>query len=115
MPGPAYRVTSLQDEYSPEIYRRIDGVFTVPSYMTNVGPNTTLVLDPTTGLPVYQEDDEAEFIVLIPRSVVESGQPGAILQYGHGLLGSRNEVATSDYLQVPATSSPGRTGGILPL
>ena len=99
--GPLYRVTSIQDEYSEQIYRRIEGVMTVPSYMTSTGPNSQLVLDPVTGLPVYQEDSEVEFTVLIPRSIVESGQPGAILQYGHGLLGGRGEVGTG-YLQVPS-------------
>ena len=99
--GTTYTVTSIQDEYSTDIYRRIDGVMTVPSYMSGLGPNTVLVLDPVTGEPVYQENDEVEFTVLIPRSLVESGQPGAILQYGHGLLGGKGEVTTG-YLQTIA-------------
>jgi hypothetical protein len=91
-------VTSVQDEYSADIYRRVDGVMTVPSYMSGLGPNTVLVLDPQTGLPVYQEDSTVPFTVLIPRSIVTSGVPGAVLQYGHGLLGGKGEV-TSGYLQ----------------
>ena len=92
-------MTAIHDDHNEYIYRFIEGVMTVPSYMTSVNPNSTLVLDPDTGLPVYQEDSEVPFYVFIPRSLVEEGRAGAILQYGHGLLGSKDEAHT-DYLQV---------------
>jgi hypothetical protein len=49
------------------------------------------------GLPYHNGTTTVEFTVVIPNSVMESGEPGAILQYGHGLLGDQGEV-TSGYL-----------------
>jgi len=59
-----------------------------------------LVLD-SHGVPVFQGMYEAAFTVLIPRSLVNNGSIGSILQYGHGLFGDRSEV-TGGYLQQQA-------------
>ena len=41
---------------------------------------------------LYNGETVVDFTVVVPNSVVETGQPAAIVQYGHGLLGSQSEV-----------------------
>lgn len=54
------------------------------------------MLDPVTGLPVYQGDCFINFTVLIPYSLVGNAttptHTGKVLQYGHGLFGDQGEV-----------------------
>lgn len=87
--GPAYVIDTVTDDPNPEIKRRIEGRFTVPLFLDGAGPGASLKLDGE-GHPVQNGTAEYPFIVQIPHGAV-SGTPGAILQNGHGLLGSRNE------------------------
>jgi len=95
--GPKYTINRIEDNYSDNIYRLIEGEYTVPYYLTSMLPGSHLVLDENQR-PVYQGETTATFTVLIPRSLVDSGKSGAILSYGHGLLGGQGEVKTG-YLQ----------------
>lgn len=92
-----YKIISVKDNYSDKIFRKIEGVFKVPLYLTSPLPGSTLVLD-SKGIPVYQRDVWTKFTVLIPKSLIENKKKGRIVQYGHGLLGSQGEVETQ-YLQ----------------
>ncbi|MFO0614499.1 MAG: hypothetical protein U0414_18080 [Polyangiaceae bacterium] len=87
--GPAYVVDTVTDDPNPEIARRIEGHFTVPLFLDGPNPGAHLVLD-AAGHPTMSGTAEYPFIVQIPHAAT-SGTPGAILQNGHGLLGSRNE------------------------
>jgi len=89
--GPAYTITSVEDEWDTEIYRRVRGVMTVPNYMEADEPGTVLTRGDDL-LPVYNGDTQVEFTVLIPRTFFENPRPLPIVQYGHGLLGSHSEV-----------------------
>ena len=67
---------------------------TVPHYMTtNARPGSTLVIDENNN-PVYQGMIEVPFTVFIPRTCADGSRPGPcpIVNYGHGMLGSRAEV-----------------------
>eukprot|EP00117_Sycon_ciliatum_P036882 scpid29561/ scgid1398/ len=99
---PDYTISKVTDNYSANIFRHIEGTFKVPYYTNKPGPGSHLVIDEK-GLPVFQGVAEAEFEVLIPHSVVANAtftppSPGRILQYGHGLFGSHDEVQQG-YLQ----------------
>lgn len=87
--GPAYVIDTVTDDPNPDIARRIEGRFTVPLFLDKPGPGAHLMLD-ANGHPVQNGTAEYPFIVQIPHAAT-TGVPGAILQNGHGLLGSRNE------------------------
>lgn len=66
----------------------------VPHYMTtNARPGSTLIIDENNN-PVYQGMIEVPFTVFIPRTCADGSRPGPcpIVNYGHGMLGSRAEV-----------------------
>ncbi len=87
--GPAYTITSWQDNPNPHIARRILGTMHVPLYLTQPDPGGKMVLD-ANGLPQQNGFADYPFLVQIPNSAI-TGTPGAILQNGHGLLGSKEE------------------------
>ncbi len=73
------------------IARTIEGRFAMPLYTETDDPGTELTRD-ADGMPYYNGDTEVPFLVKVPCSVWEAGVPAPLLQYGHGLLGSRAEV-----------------------
>jgi hypothetical protein len=87
-----------QDPMHETIYRRVRGTFTVPLYLETDQPGARLVRD-SQGRPVQNGTAEARFQVVIPHSVkarLEAGNGGGrLLTYGHGLMGSYNEVGSS--------------------
>jgi hypothetical protein len=99
--GPAYRIESADETFSTnEIAVKITGQMTVPLYLDQPGPGANLLFGPD-GMP---EPDPAKptyeipFEVLIPKSALTA--PAALLQYGHGLLGGRSQVESSNLRKV---------------
>ena len=86
--GPAYVIDTVEDDPNPHIWRRITGRMTVPLYLDKPEPGGKFVLD-ASGLPTRNGTAEFDFVVHIPNAAKAS--PGALLQNGHGLLGSKNE------------------------
>ncbi len=89
--GPAYVIDSVTDDVSDTIFREIQGRMTVPLYLEADEPGTLLTRDEN-GMPFYNGDTEVPFTIRIPRTAVEDPRPLKLLQYGHGLLGSQDEV-----------------------
>lgn len=89
--GPSYVITSVEDDWDTDIYRRVQGVMTVPNYMENEESGAILTRDEA-GMPFYNGDTEVPFEVLIPRTAFDDPRPLPLVQYGHGLLGSHDEV-----------------------
>ena len=98
-------VTNLTAAQDPLIARRVAGTFSVPSYLDQPGgpPGSQFNLGPD-GLPAQMPGNvqTANFECNIPRSVVSDGSsstatvyPGHAMLYGHGLLGSADEVNDS--------------------
>jgi hypothetical protein len=96
--GPAYRIESVEDTYQPEeVAFRINGLMTVPLYLDQPGPGANLRFGPD-GMPQVdpaRPTYEVPFEVLIPKSALTT--PAALLQYGHGLLGSRSQIEASNF------------------
>jgi hypothetical protein len=92
---PAFQVTSIDANPNSDVLRRVHGTFDVPLYMTNNGaPGGRLVLD-ANDMPVRVGTYHAEFQCLVPNSSVGAdghAAPGRAFVYGHGLLGSTNEI-----------------------
>lgn len=101
--GPAYTLTSVEPETLEEtlaacasgeaIGRTLYGDMTVPLYTTEDDRGAFLTRDDQ-GMPFYNGDTTADFLVRIPCSLIESPKAAPILQYGHGLLGSKDEART---------------------
>lgn len=87
--GPSYVIDTVTEDPNPEIKRRLEGRMTVPLYLDKAEPGGAFVFGPD-GAPMQNGTAEFPFIVQIPHAAT-TGTPGAILQNGHGLLGSRNE------------------------
>ncbi|HWP66024.1 MAG TPA: hypothetical protein VNO26_08940 [Candidatus Limnocylindria bacterium] len=98
--APAFVVSSVEDDPlgDPRICRRVQGTFTVPLWTTFNGPGSVLNLDPATNLPVQNGvADDVPFTAVIPCSLIDpEPRGGRPIVYGHGLLGSRNEVTAGN-------------------
>lgn len=110
--GVKYTVGAVDDAPAPGVARRVHGQFFVPTYLPYDGVpalDSHLVLDPVTGLPVFQSLTPYDFELSIPESLANgSVAPAGVLQYGHGLFGDHGEVEEG-YLNDEA----GRNGWVL--
>jgi hypothetical protein len=87
---PSFTVDSVQRDVDTNILRRVTGTFQVPNYLTGAGePGSRYNYGPD-GLPARNGTFTAKFLCIVPRSAKD--RPGTAVVYGHGLLGSRNEV-----------------------
>ncbi len=96
---PAFTVTGIRD-FAPEenanLLRRVDGTLTVPCYLTTPGcaPGGRLnyASRSADALPVQRRGNVqvARFACVVPRAAQVA--PARISLYGHGLLGSLNEL-----------------------
>src|SRR5690606_13867957 len=103
--GPSYTIDSVEEppfadgELDDEhIAYRIFGTMTVPLYLDQPGPGAHLLLGPD-GMPEPNPEmptAEFSFEVLIPKSATVS--PGALIQYGHGLLGEKEQIESDHFL-----------------
>jgi hypothetical protein len=106
--APTFSVTSSTDlttAQDPSVARQVIGTFQVPNYLSGTGgPGATFTLD-ANGLPVRNTVNPtitANFECIVPRDVISSGSPAAggsvypahAMLYGHGLLGSADEVTS---------------------
>ncbi len=89
--GPAYAVTSVESDVNEHVALRIEGTMTAPLYTAEDAPGTTLTVG-ADGLPTYNGDTVVKFVVVVPRTLVDNPRPGALVQIGHGLLGSRADI-----------------------
>jgi len=98
--APTFTVASVSDGVDDRIFRRVEGTFEVPTYLTDGGvPGSVFAYAPGAGpdaLPVRTGTFSASFICNIPRAAMVDastlGSPARGMVYGHGLLGSRSEV-----------------------
>ncbi len=84
--GPSYIIDEQIEAPAEGIARRLIGRFAVPLFLDSADPGGALVFDED-GMPEVQGTAEYTFVVQIPVAAT-TGTPGAILQTGHGLLGS---------------------------
>ncbi len=90
--GPAYTILDIEvrdPEEDPSIAFRVTGEMTVPSFLTRPDPGGNLARD-ASGRPEARGTRTARFWLLIPRSAETT--PARPVQWGHGLLGSGEEI-----------------------
>lgn len=87
--GPEYTITMVEDNPNPHIFKRITALMKVPLYMDKATPEARFNLDDK-GMPKQNGFAEYEVLIHVPNSALK-GTPAALLQNGHGLLGSKHE------------------------
>lgn len=75
------------------IARTLEGTMFVPMYTEEDEAGTLLTRD-ADGMPYYNGEAQADFVVRIPCSVAQAAEPAYILQYGHGFFGGYGEAYT---------------------
>lgn len=95
--GPSYTIAGVEDAdcavEGTRIGRTVEIEAVAPLYTEQDGPSTLLTRG-ADGMPVRNGETTFGVTVRIPCSVLADPGPARILQYGHGLLGSRDEVRT---------------------
>ncbi|MEO8601844.1 MAG: hypothetical protein ABI629_04640 [bacterium] len=94
--APNFTVTQVENDVDGNIFRRVTGTYDVERYVDSVTPPARFVLG-ADGLPVHQATPQvASFICNIPRAALAGADataaPARGSIYGHGLLGSNDEV-----------------------
>lgn len=88
--APAFTVAGVEEAPEPGVARRVTGTFDVPLYLDGGGASGSALALDDHGLPVRQGDYPARFVCLVPDAALAA--PGQPIVYGHGLLGSAEEV-----------------------
>jgi hypothetical protein len=96
--APSFQVTSVDEPLDSRIFRRVNGTFQSPLYLTNGGAPGALLRRGPDGLPINQGDFvTANFRCVIPFAATTGGAAPAVPArpslYGHGLLGSESETS----------------------
>lgn len=92
--GPAFTITSVDEDYSAEIFRRVQGELEVPLFLDDAGPGGKLVLDDD-GQPQQQGTAMYPFTIMVPYAAQTNPTPGVL--FGHGLFGSQVQVEAGDF------------------
>lgn len=105
--GPRYRIASVEASPDALVAKRIKGKFEMPLYLNTHKPekHARLVLDEHMR-PVFQGYAWFDFEVVVPSAFADTPRSAGVLQYGHGLFGSYEEVeySSSSYLYEDATN-----------
>lgn len=95
--GPTYTIDEVEEDFSEEIMRRIAGTISVPLYLETEETGTGFNWGED-GMPEQNGLAEFGFEVLVPYAAMQA--PAPIVQVGHGLLGSLEEVRSGHYQQL---------------
>ncbi len=92
--APAFEVGTVDESPEPGLARIVDGTFTVPLYLEADGAPGTRFTQGPDGLPERNGDFTAGFTCVVPDGALD--EPAHLSLYGHGLLGSRDEVTAGN-------------------
>ena len=96
----SYTITEIEENPTEYVGRRIFGEVTVPLYAEEDARGSLLTRGDD-GMPYYNGTTTVPFIVVVPERLIREGTPGAVIQYGHGLLGSHEEVTWGGHSYLP--------------
>ena len=110
--APAFTVDSVVPSGRANLAREVTGTFQVPNYLTGTGgPGAVLNNGNGPGaspVPAHNGSLTARFVCTIPSSALNAdgtANPSGTALYGHGLLGSANEVYGSGSRYASATNT----------
>ena len=96
--APAYTITAATPDAEDGIALQIAGTFSVPNFLTGDGsPGNSFFYDSADpdALPTVNPEHptlDAPFLCNISVTTMEGTEPGHLVEYGHGLLGSHDEI-----------------------
>jgi hypothetical protein len=97
--APRFTVTGVAPGEDAGIARVVTGTFEMPNYLDGTGaPGERFLLDADTQLPRRNPKTPtftATFRCIVPESALTGGEGARPVVYGHGLLGSEDEVDSS--------------------
>ena len=104
--APEFTVTRTStDDLEDGIARVVTGTFEVPLYLDKLGvPSSRMAYSPSGGEPLAVGTYTADFTCSVPEAAVESGEAVPVV-YGHGLLGSSDEAASSQVQHTAAENN----------
>ena len=92
---PEFQITSVTDGPDAGLARLVEGVYSVPNYLTGDGSPGSALHVGADGLPEQNPDVPtllAPFACGISETTLAGTDPAHLVQYGHGLLGSNLEI-----------------------
>jgi len=101
--APAFSINAVRtDDLEDGIARVVEGTFEVPLYLENDQPGSVMSFDDA-GEPTTTGTITADFVCTIPDQATDTGEARPVV-YGHGLLGTADEAASS-HVQVTAAEA----------
>jgi hypothetical protein len=98
--APAFTVTEVAPSEREGIAREVSGTYEVPLYLTDGGrPGSELALEGPGGVPAHTGTYTAPFRCIVPSSAT-AATPADIGLYGHGLLGTAQQVGAATAVAV---------------
>jgi hypothetical protein len=92
--GPSYEILSVEEDWSADIFRRIEGEIEVPLFLDDPGPGGVMTVDEN-DVPQQNGTATYPFTILVPYSAQNEPAPG--VAFGHGLFGSRSQVEAASF------------------
>ncbi len=104
--APKFKVTDTRTtDLQPGIAKIVKGTFDVPVYLDKGGvPGSRMTFDAASEQPVSKGTFTADFTCSVPSEAVKSGEATPVV-YGHGLLGTSNEAASSQVQHTAAENN----------
>ena len=104
--APTFKVTeTIREDLRPGIDKVVKGTFEVPLYLDQGGvPGSSMTYSMASGRPVSTGKYTADFTCSVPSEGIENGEATPVV-YGHGLLGSSNEAASSQVQETAAKNN----------
>ncbi len=96
--APAFQITSIEQNTDDNIALKVTGTYEVPNYLTNDGsPGNRFHYDADTAtdpdaLPSVNGTMQVAFQCNVSVATMNGSEPAHLVEYGHGLLGSYDEV-----------------------
>jgi hypothetical protein len=99
--APKYSITKVTPNSDTNIAQRVEGTFTVPNYLTADGSpgnrfhysvDTATHPDATPTVNPQHPTLQASFMCNISVATIKGTTPAHLVEYGHGLLGSNDEI-----------------------
>ena len=100
--SPPYTIDVVDTEWNDtEFIYRLEGTFEAPLYLVDPAPNASRINRNADGIPTQNGTMEVPFWMIIPESAMT--EPAALMQHGHGLLGSGSQIEGSHFREVATT------------
>lgn len=100
--APAFTVTEVKTGTDDNIAKQIIGTYTVPNFLTNDGsPGNRFNYAPNDAknpdaLPAQNGNIQVGFRCNISNATIAATTPAHLVEYGHGLLGSNDEISAGN-------------------